>query len=569
MIVKTRDELLKIIESCKHVDSELLESEEVEFKEFASIKSLHGSKELAEELSALANKRGGVVIVGIKDGNNVINSKWNTQLVGFEIGDVLEIEQRLKGKLKPSIEIKAEYIEYEAKYYLILHAPCRRDTLIATSSGKVCIRDGRSSRPMAPEEIQAAVSGLHNYDWTAEILDSLDSSYLNQESMKDAHADYCVRKNYDSNSTPSYDSFLEAIGATSNGNLTKSGLLFLGKECVIRQWLGVYEYRFSWKTRSGELRINDVWDENLWGTILRAKRHFDTCNIEHSINYKNENYKCKTLDENAFHEGFMNALVHRDYSIEGMVVVDFDSDRMTITNPGVFYGGVSAENIGIHQPRHRNKALAKLLMSFQLVDRAGMGVRRMGLGSLIYGREFPSFRESFDTVEVIMSAKSILPGIFVLTRNNPDMFGIVDLIIFNSLYRNGSASVTELSKRIKGLSNDTWSKIKDAVERHSQIELCGTKEGVFVRVVPKWNSLFDVKKTFKISSTSEKHVNVFDYLLEFDEATNEDITNLLSHKNATHTSKFLRDATYTKREGNGPSARWKLCEEGAQQATVK
>ena len=256
----------------------------------------------------------------------------------------------------------------------------------------------------------------------------------------------------------------------------------------------------------------------------------------------------------------MNALVHRDYSIEGMVVVDFDTDKLTITNPGVFYGGVSAENIGTHQPRHRNKTLAKLLMSFQLVDRAGMGVKRMGLGSLIYGRQFPSFREVYDTVEVMMPAESILLGIFVLTRMDPDKFGIIDLIILNSLYRNGAASVTEVSKRVKGVVSDVWPAIRDSVDRHNQVELCGTKDGIFIRVTKGWNDFFDVKKTLRISSTSDKHVKVYDYLLEFGEATNEDITNLLGHKNATHTSKFLREASYTKRAGNGSSARWSLIE---------
>lgn len=257
----------------------------------------------------------------------------------------------------------------------------------------------------------------------------------------------------------------------------------------------------------------------------------------------------------------MNAIVHRDYSIEGMVVVDFDTNKMTITNPGVFYGGVSAENITIHQPRHRNKSLAKLLMSFQLVDRAGMGVRRMGLGSLMYGRQFPSFREAFDTVEVVMSAESIIPEIFVLTQADPESFGIVDLIIFNSIYKTGFVSVIEISKRCKGLVSGLWPAIKDAVNRHHHIELCGTKEGVFIRVTTLWNSYFTVRKSLKIPSTSDKHVKLFDYLVEFGEGSNEDITKLLEHKNATHTSQFLRDTLYAKRKGNGPSARWSLVEQ--------
>jgi ATP-dependent DNA helicase RecG len=561
MIMKSKDDITRIIKECKHVDSEILESEDVEFKEYSNLRSLHNSKELAEEISAFANKNGGVVIIGIKDGSNIEDKNWARQLVGFEQGDLIEIQQRIRGKLNPPLDVTTEYHEYEGKFYLAIHAPARRDTLISTTSGKVCIRDGRASRPMSPGEIQSAVGGLLNYDWTADIVEGLTHSCFDYASLNDAYESYCLRKKYNEDTKPGHSAFLEAIGATSNGKVSKAGILFLGKENIIREWLGVYEYRFSWKTRSGKLLINDVWDSNLWASITRAKKHFGACNLEHKIEFKNKNYLCKTLDENAFHEGFMNALVHRDYSKEGMVVVDFDTNKMTITNPGVFYGGVSAENISTHQPRHRNKALARLMMNFQLVDRAGMGVRRMGLGSLSYGRQFPIFREIYDTVEVIMPAELILAGIFVLTQTNPGKYGIVDLIILNSLYRNGSASVVEISKRVSSVASDSWLEIQDSVSRHNEIELCGTKEGVFIRITRNWNDFFDVKKTLRISSTSEKHVKVYGYLLEFGEATNEDITNLLDHKNTTHTSKFLKDASYTTRTGHGSSARWSLIEE--------
>ena len=118
----------------------------------------------------------------------------------------------------------------------------------------------------------------------------------------------------------------------------------------------------------------------------------------------------------------------------------------------------------------------------------------------------------------------------------------------------------EISKRVKGFVSDSWGAIRDSAERNEQFELCGTKDGVFVRDIQSWNSFLDVKKTLRISTTSEKHMKVYDYLLEFGEVTNEDITNLLGHKNATHTSAFLREASYAKRVGNGAKARWSLIE---------
>lgn len=557
MRIKDQDSIKEIIAACKVTPSESIESEEIEFKEYRDIHALHNDKDLAQEVSALSNFRGGIIIIGIKDSSNVSNQNWLSQLVGFEHGDVIEIKQRLKGKLKPSLEMCVEYLDFETKSYLILHVPHRRDSLIMTSSGKVYIRDGKSSRPMEPDEFKQAVNNLQNYDWSADSLDDLYvNTCLEPVALDEAYEDYCSRKKYPVESQPDKYAFLEAIGATNNGSLTKAGLLFLGKSDFIRQWLGTYEYRFSWKTRSEKLLKNEVWEECIWRSIKFAKDYFNACNINQEIKFRQKNYNAPILDEQAFHEAFINAIVHRDYSIDGMISVDFDFAKMTITNPGSFYGGVTSENIVIHQPRHRNKALAKLMMQFQLVDRAGMGVRRMGLGSLIYGREFPKFAESFNCVEVAMQAESVLPGIFVLVQGNPDGYGLIDLILINSLYRKGSISVNEAQKRIRSISANPWISLKESVEKIEEIEFCGSKEGVYIRVNPKWNEFFDIRKTFSVTPTSIKHVKLYDYLMEFGEASNDDITTLLEHKDSSYTSKFLKEAKYVERIGNSRNSRW-------------
>ena len=556
MRIKDQDSIREIIATCKVTPSESIESEEIEFKQYRDIQALNNAKDLAEEVSALSNFRGGIIIIGIKDSSNVINQNWLSQLVGFEQGDVIEIEQRLKGKLKPSVEICAEYVDFESKFYLIIHVPHRRDSLITTSSGKVCIRDGRSSRPMEPNEIEQAAKNLQNYDWSADLLDLDVNTCLEPVALEEAYEDYCSRKKYPVESRPDKCAFLEAIGATNNGFLTKAGLLFLGKWKFIRQWLGAYEYRFSCKTRSEKLLINEVWEECIWRSIKLAKDKFNACNINHEIKFKDKNYNAPILDDQAFHEAFINAIVHRDYSIDGMISVDFDIAKMTITNPGSFYGGVTSENIVIHQPRHRNKALAKLMMQFQLVDRAGMGIKRMGLGSLIYGREFPTFAESSNCVEVAMQAESVLPGIFVLVQGNPDAYGLIDLILINSLYRKGSISVNEAQKRIRSISTDSWKSLKESVEKIKQIEFCGSKEGVYIIVNPTWNEFFEIRKPFSVTPTSTKHVKLYDYLMEFKEASNDEITTLLEHNNSTYTSKFLKAAKYVYRIGNSRNSRW-------------
>jgi predicted HTH transcriptional regulator len=339
-------EIHSLLEQLKTTPSERLESDILEFKLYASEQALHNAKDLAEEFSALANHRGGHIVVGIRDSSNVQDCCWGSQLVGFPMVDLHTTQERLSGKLKPKQQLRLAQFTFEGNNYLVICVPKHRDTLVSTTSGKVCIRDGKSSRPMDPDEISRAVKGLQDYDWSSERLDISADDALNDQAVTEAFTDFSMRRGTTNSTIPD---FLEAIGVTVNGELTKSGLLLLGKSATIRERLGNFEYRFSRKMRTGELLINDVWDDCLWHTIKRAKARFERCNTPAEMEFQKKKYSIQLLDRIAFHEAFLNAVVHRDYSLEGMVSVEFLDDKLTITSPGTFYGGVRPDNIFLHE----------------------------------------------------------------------------------------------------------------------------------------------------------------------------------------------------------------------------
>ncbi|MEZ5944113.1 MAG: ATP-binding protein [Planctomycetaceae bacterium] len=409
---------------------------------------------------------------------------------------------------------------------------------------------------MSPGEIENAVKSLTSYDWSAEPTNADVNTDINHDAQSEALNDFCERRDI-SHSLTSGD-FLEAIGATKNGQLTKGGLLFLGTESAIRDKLGDYEYRFSWKTLSGQLVINDVWAGCLWDTIKRAKGHFADCNSEKAYSYEDREFKVPLLDPIAFHEAYLNALVHRDYSSEGMVSVTFAGKRITITSPGIFFGGVTADNIAMHEPRHRNKSLARMLMTYHLVDRAGMGVLRMGLRSLMYGRAFPEFREDSESVEVVMEGEYLRPAVAVLAIDNEEHYGIPELLILNSVFEDGVVSVNELIRRLTRLVDDPWDHVQNAVDAIQGVELCGTRDGIFVRVRSGWLKFFKCPTLFRVSSTSKKHVDLFTFLKKHGSVSSADIHPILGSAHQSYTSRFLAEAKYTKRIGNGPSSRWSL-----------
>ena len=239
--------LNNLLEKLKTTASERLESETIEFKGYQDSKSLfNSSNELVEEIVAMANRKGGLIIIGVLDSSNV-SGLWSSQLSGFENVDSIEVSDRLKGKIKPNIDIQIENYQYENKNYLIIKIPLRRDLIFSTSSGKYYIRDNRESRPMAPHEIENHIKSLQSYDWSAQVIELPIKESIDQVALQEAKKDYLIKR--DIEEPISDEQFFESLGITKNGLLTKSGLLFLGKPDLIKQHLGNHEIRFSWKKK--------------------------------------------------------------------------------------------------------------------------------------------------------------------------------------------------------------------------------------------------------------------------------------------------------------------------------
>src|SRR5690606_38993124 len=133
---------------------------------------------------------------------------------------------------------------------------------------------------------------------------------------------------------------------------------------------------------------------------------------------------------------------------------------------------------------------------YQLVDRAGMGVQRMGVRSLVYGRAFPSFEESEDAVKVTMRTEYLRPGIFILTEGKPKLY-IPDLIILNVLYERTHVPIHELLSNIRKTAREPWQAVLDFIERWGQfVEFCGDKEDVYIRVLPDAKEYFNTQTLF-------------------------------------------------------------------------
>ncbi|MEG0187643.1 MAG: hypothetical protein RR668_03185, partial [Algoriella sp.] len=190
-----------------------------------------------------------------------------------------------------------------------------------------------------------------------------------------------------------------------------------------------------------------------------------------------------------------------------------------------------------------------------------MGVLRISLNSLKYGRDFPQWKENQNTIEVKMPSEYIKAPIFILTQKYLTNCSIMDLYIINKLYEKGFVSVTELELDLKNIFKNPWNEILKTFKNEKileYIEFKGTNEGLFICTTEIGKIWLDVNKKFKIPSNSEKHVKLYQYLKKHKVASNEDIMNLLEFSRPSVTSNFLAKLKYVKNAGKSRASRWSL-----------
>ena len=106
----------------------------------------------------------------------------------------------------------------------------------------------------------------------------------------------------------------------------------------------------------------------------------------------------------------MNAFSHRDFRKPGPIMIKQFKDRLEISNPGMFIGGVTPKNILHHDPVARNRKLVEILQKTRLVNRSNMGVPRIFKNLLMEGKEPPEYYEDGETIKVIFPASELTAG---------------------------------------------------------------------------------------------------------------------------------------------------------------
>jgi ATP-dependent DNA helicase RecG len=113
--------------------------------------------------------------------------------------------------------------------------------------------------------------------------------------------------------------------------------------------------------------------------------------------YRIEGLKRENVPEypmNALREAITNAVMHRDWFVEGAnVFVEIYTDRIEVSSPGGLPKGMTLSDLG-HKSIRRNALIADLLHRIAFIEKAGTGITRIRDEARAQGCPEPVFKET-------------------------------------------------------------------------------------------------------------------------------------------------------------------------------
>ncbi len=325
------------------------ESERIEYKS-------QMIDDIYKEVIAFANTDGGVIYLGIDDKGNRIG-----------IDNVDETYTRLTNGIRdaiaPDVTMFVRYVLQDNQVIQIEVAEGSYKPYYLKSKGMkpagVYVRQGTSCVQASPEQIRRMIKESDGDTYEDARCLEQDLSFRAAETAFDRYGVEFSTQKY------------RALGITQNNIYTNLALL-LSDQCHHTTKIAVFKDEFC-----TEFRDSKEFGGSVFKQFEDSVNYLALCNKTESVIKGVVRTDKKDYPEEAIREALLNALVHRDYSFSGSIIINVNDSKMEFISLGGLLPGLSPEDIriGISQPR--NKKLAEVFHRLRLIESYGTGIRRI------------------------------------------------------------------------------------------------------------------------------------------------------------------------------------------------
>ena len=315
---------------------------------------------LKKEVIAFANTNGGEIFIGVEDDGTVIGLPNADK-------DLESVSSMLRDSIKPDILVHttAEIMTFEGKKVIkiTISKGTRRPYHLANKGMKssgVFLRHGTSVSNASDEAIRQM------------IIESDGSQYEEMRSLNQSLTFIEAEAQFKQLNLPFEQQHRRTLGLINEeGYFTNLGLL-LSDQCEhsikCARYDGFDKLHFQdRKEFHGSIikQVNDVYEYIAMHNGKSAT--FEGLNRVEKLEYP----------EYAIREALINAVVHRDYSFSGSILIHIFHDRIEMVSVGGLVQGLTLEDIELGISQSRNPKLANFFYRMKWIESYGTGLQRI------------------------------------------------------------------------------------------------------------------------------------------------------------------------------------------------
>lgn len=378
-------------------------------REFKSERQKLSDATIYEEVVAFANSNGGILLIGVEDSGAISGS----QPRHGDSTDPRRLQAAIFNNTVPSINTRIRLIQHRDGPVIAIEVDSMPE-LCSTTSGK-CLRrvlkvDGKPETvPWHPRDHHSRRIDLGLLDFSAQRLPQLTFDDLDPLEFQRLRNAVSRLRGDAALSALSNREFAQALKIVESvdGQLVPNvaGILVAGTAEALEATLPTHSVHFQVLGAGTEVRVNDVFRKPLLATLEEIELRFNARNEEREVSIGLFRIPIPDYSLDGFREAINNAVLHRDFSRNDAVYIQWYDDHLLISNPGGFPEGITLRNLLVHEPKPRNVRLAEVFRRIGLIEQTGRGIDRVYRGQLLYGRPLPDYSRSDDR-----GVRVVLPG---------------------------------------------------------------------------------------------------------------------------------------------------------------
>lgn len=371
------------------------ESATVEFKE-DKIRNEH----LAKELGAFANFRDGVIFLGVAD---------NDGIIGLSREDNEERLQNIAYNFEPPLKLNVTRLIIDNKTVLavqLLETSEKPYVYQSQTRNIFYFRSGTASREATRSEIRRMYQSSAEVHYETTGLPGTGIESLD----KGLFLDYLKTKQIELEAeTIDVTSLAHNTGLLNdNGQATVLGFAFFRKPGL--QSTPAFLIKFAvFQGKNKEVVIDlKEYQKNLYSDIGQVMQFFTLVNkVQQQVNGL-ERIDIPEIPQAAFREAFINAVIHRDYSLQGAaIVIESYDDRIEIINPGGLPNTQTTEKIMAGMVYQRNPNFVRMAYTMGYGEGLGLGINRIISSMKQNGNNEPVFEDGDSFFKVVLPKNKI------------------------------------------------------------------------------------------------------------------------------------------------------------------